>query len=164
MIRRLICFALLGAILIGSMAYALDPRSAQQPTPRQTVPGSGSIQKLPKVQLTPEYLMSQISLLKGQVYALQQQVASLQSSVSMTTQLSTRLGKLESILQTDATGHVTITAASSLKIIAPVTDVNAGTLNVQSGMSGFHGVLKADTVISNNMVASSYSPGAGNIW
>ena len=164
MTRRLICLVLLGAMLMGSMVYALDPRSAQPTTPHQTVPGDGTIQKLPKVQLTPEYLMNEISLLKGQVYALQQQVIVLQSNASLTTQLSARLATLESILRTDATGHVSITAAKSLKINAPVTEVNVGSLNVQSGVSGFHGVLKADTIISNNMVAASYSPGAGNIW
>ena len=164
MIRRLTSFALLGVLLVGNAVYAIDLRSSQPTSPRQSVPDSGSTQKLPKVQLTPEYLMDQISLLKGQVYALQQQVAALQSNASLTAQISGRLATLESILQTDAAGRVTITAAKTLKMNAPVMDVNVGNLNVQSGISGFHGVLKADTVISNNMVAASYSPGAGNIW
>jgi len=35
---------------------------------------------------------------------------------------------------------------------------------VDAGMSKFSGVVQADTVITNTIVASTYTPGAGNIW
>jgi hypothetical protein len=31
-------------------------------------------------------------------------------------------------------------------------------------MTEAHGVLRADTIIADSVVASSYSPGAGNVW
>jgi hypothetical protein len=31
-------------------------------------------------------------------------------------------------------------------------------------MSKFSGVVQADTVIANNVIGASYTPGAGNIW
>jgi hypothetical protein len=37
-------------------------------------------------------------------------------------------------------------------------------VSVSSGMSRFSGVVQADTVISNTVVSSTYTPGAGNIW
>ena len=43
-------------------------------------------------------------------------------------------------------------------------DREAHTVTVNAGMSKFSGVVQADTVISNAVVSSSYTPGAGNIW
>ena len=40
----------------------------------------------------------------------------------------------------------------------------AGSVKVDAGMSTFSGVVKADTVIANSVVGTSYTPGAGNIW
>jgi hypothetical protein len=37
-------------------------------------------------------------------------------------------------------------------------------VKVDAGMSKFSGVVKADTVICNSIISSSYTPGAGNIW
>ncbi len=31
-------------------------------------------------------------------------------------------------------------------------------------MTQANGVLRADTIIADNVVASSYTPGAGNVW
>ena len=56
-----------------------------------------------------------------------------------------------------AAGKVQIEAASQLK-------VNAAMVKVDAGMSTFTGVVKCDTLITNSVVAASYTPGAGNIW
>jgi hypothetical protein len=37
-------------------------------------------------------------------------------------------------------------------------------VKVDAAMSKFSGVVKCDTLISNAVVSSSYTPGAGNIW
>ena len=37
-------------------------------------------------------------------------------------------------------------------------------VTVNAGLSKFSGVVQADTVISNSVISSSYTPGAGNIW
>jgi len=59
---------------------------------------------------------------------------------------------------------VTLTAASKLTIRAATMEVNAGMVTVNAGMSKFSGVVQADTVITNSVGSSSYTPGAGNIW
>jgi uncharacterized protein involved in type VI secretion and phage assembly len=59
---------------------------------------------------------------------------------------------------------VTVTASAKVTIKASTVEVSASMLTVNAGMSKFSGVVKADTVISNSVVSSSYTPGAGNIW
>ncbi len=60
---------------------------------------------------------------------------------------------------------ITIQAAAKISITAgaPV-EVSASMLTVNAGMSKFSGVVQADTVITNAVVSSSYTPGAGNVW
>ena len=43
-------------------------------------------------------------------------------------------------------------------------DLAAGMVQVDAGLSKFSGVVQCDTLISNAVVSSSYTPGAGNIW
>jgi uncharacterized protein involved in type VI secretion and phage assembly len=59
---------------------------------------------------------------------------------------------------------VTITSSGKLSVEASTVEVSAGSVTVNAGMSRFSGVVQADTVITNSVVSSSYTPGAGNIW
>jgi uncharacterized protein involved in type VI secretion and phage assembly len=59
---------------------------------------------------------------------------------------------------------VTVTASGNVTIQASQVKVSAGMVSVDAGMSKFSGVVKADTVITNSVVSTSYTPGAGNIW
>jgi uncharacterized protein involved in type VI secretion and phage assembly len=59
---------------------------------------------------------------------------------------------------------ITIEAAAQLKISASTVEVSAGMVTVNAGMSKFSGVVQSSTVITNSVVSSSYTPGAGNIW
>lgn len=59
---------------------------------------------------------------------------------------------------------VTVTAAAKVTVNAATAEISAATLTVSAGMSRFSGVVQADTVITNSVVSSSYTPGAGNIW
>ena len=59
---------------------------------------------------------------------------------------------------------VTITAAAKLTVNAGTVEVNAGMVTVNAGMSKFSGVVQCDTLITNLVVSSSYTPGAGNVW
>ena len=43
-------------------------------------------------------------------------------------------------------------------------EVTAASVKVDAAMSNFSGVVKCDTLISNAVVSTSYTPGAGNIW
>ena len=59
---------------------------------------------------------------------------------------------------------ISIDAASRLSINAPQISISSSMISVDAGMSNFSGVVRADTVICNSIVAASYTPGAGNIW
>jgi uncharacterized protein involved in type VI secretion and phage assembly len=67
------------------------------------------------------------------------------------------------VVTLDSSG-VTVTASAKVTVQASTVEVSAGMVTVNAGMSKFSGVVKADTVITNAIVASTYSPGAGNIW
>ncbi len=59
---------------------------------------------------------------------------------------------------------ITVTASAKVTINASQVAVSAGMVTVDAGMSKFSGVVQADTVITNSIIAASYTPGAGNIW
>jgi uncharacterized protein involved in type VI secretion and phage assembly len=59
---------------------------------------------------------------------------------------------------------VTVTASAKVTVNASSVAISAGMVTVDAGMSKFSGVIKCDTLISNSVVSSSYTPGAGNIW
>jgi len=61
-------------------------------------------------------------------------------------------------------GNVRIEAPGNVEIEASKLTLNAGFVEVQAGMARFAGVVRCDTLITNSVVASSYTPGAGNIW
>ena len=62
------------------------------------------------------------------------------------------------------TSGITITASAKVTVNASQIAVSAGMVTVDAGMSKFSGVVQCDTLISNAVVSSSYTPGAGNIW
>ena len=59
---------------------------------------------------------------------------------------------------------VTVNASAKVTVSASQVEISAGMVTVNAGMSKFSGVVQADTVISNTVVSSAYTPGAGNIW
>lgn len=62
------------------------------------------------------------------------------------------------------TQGVSVEAAAKVKVQAASVDVSAGMVKVDAAMSKFSGVIKCDTLITNAVVSTSYTPGAGNIW
>jgi uncharacterized protein involved in type VI secretion and phage assembly len=59
---------------------------------------------------------------------------------------------------------ITVTASAKVTVSASMVEVTAGSVNVNSGMSSFSGVVKCATLITQSVVSTSYTPGAGNIW
>jgi hypothetical protein len=59
---------------------------------------------------------------------------------------------------------VTVNAAASFSVASSTASISSATLTVDSGMSRFSGVVRADTMITNTIIASTYTPGAGNLW
>ena len=55
-------------------------------------------------------------------------------------------------------------SGGKVAVQAATVEVTAAVVKVDAGMSNFSGVVKCDTLISNAVISSSYTPGAGNIW
>jgi uncharacterized protein involved in type VI secretion and phage assembly len=62
------------------------------------------------------------------------------------------------------TAGITIDAPAKVTVKAAQVDVSAGMVKVDAGMSKFSGVVQCDTLIATTVVATTYTPGAGNIW
>jgi uncharacterized protein involved in type VI secretion and phage assembly len=62
------------------------------------------------------------------------------------------------------TQGVSVQAAAKVKVQAASVEVSAGMVKVDAAMSKFSGVVQCDTLITNSVVSTSYTPGAGNIW
>lgn len=62
------------------------------------------------------------------------------------------------------TQGISLEAAAKVKVQAATVEVSAGMVKVDSAMSKFSGVVKCDVLITNSVVSTSYTPGAGNIW
>ena len=77
-----------------------------------------------------------------------------------------------SILIQDTSGNsirldpsgITVSASAKVTIQAAQAEVSASMLTINAGMAKFSGVVQADTLIANSVVAASYTPGAGNLW
>ncbi len=62
------------------------------------------------------------------------------------------------------TSGVTISTSMNVTIQATKVCISASMVNVDAGITKFSGVVQADTIITNSIIAASYTPGAGNIW
>ena len=76
-----------------------------------------------------------------------------------------------SILIQDSNGNtirlessgITIQASAKVVVTASQIELAASMVTIDAGMAKFSGVVKADTLIANAVIASSYTPGTGNI-
>jgi hypothetical protein len=59
---------------------------------------------------------------------------------------------------------VKLEAAATLQMQGARIDVTAGLVNVDTGIVKASGIVKCDTLQTNSVIASSYTPGAGNVW
>jgi hypothetical protein len=66
-------------------------------------------------------------------------------------------------IRLDASG-ITIESGSRVSISAPTVEITTSVLTINAAVTKATGVLEADTVKCNTMIASTYTPGAGNIW
>lgn len=63
----------------------------------------------------------------------------------------------------DSSG-VTVKSSGTVTVQASSVSVSSGTVSVDAGMSNFSGTVRCDTLIATTVVASTYTPGAGNVW
>lgn len=138
-----------------SQTRALQQQATRIPTPTKQ---STVVQKSKPLPTSP---VQPIDPLAQSVQTLEQQVSSLKSLV---TTLQSQLNTMASRIQIDNAGNMTIGQAGKVTIQGSMVNINAAKITAQAGMSTFSGVVQADTVITNSVVSSSYTPGAGNIW
>ena len=59
---------------------------------------------------------------------------------------------------------VTIESGAIVKVDAAMIQLSAGMMTVDAGISTFSGVVQCDALITNTVISSTYTPGAGNVW
>ncbi len=59
---------------------------------------------------------------------------------------------------------ITLSAPTRVTVKASMVEINAAIVSVDASVSKFNGIVQCDTLVSNNVVSASYTPGAGNIW
>jgi uncharacterized protein involved in type VI secretion and phage assembly len=57
---------------------------------------------------------------------------------------------------------VRINATARVTITASAVQIDAASVTVDAGMSRFSGVVQCDTLVTNSVVSSNYTPGVGN--
>lgn len=62
------------------------------------------------------------------------------------------------------TSGVSIQTGSTVKVQAGQVEVTSGQVTVNAAMSSFTGVVKCDVLQATTVVATTYTPGAGNVW
>ncbi len=68
-------------------------------------------------------------------------------------------------IEISAEGTISVTASNEVTIDAPAgATITTAKLTVDAPLSKFSGVVKCETLITNSVVSSSYTPGAGNVW
>ncbi len=61
-------------------------------------------------------------------------------------------------------GSVQIRATAKVSLACSEMEIDASTITVNAAMAKFSGVVQPDTLMANTVVASTYTPGAGNVW
>lgn len=86
-------------------------------------------------------------------------------------ELEARLSLLESVISVqnqdvviNSTKSVLIQAAATVEISGTTIQTSASMTENNAGIAKFTGVVQCDTLIATSVVASSYTPGAGNVW
>lgn len=58
------------------------------------------------------------------------------------------------------TDGVVVNASAKVEVSCTTVEISAAHVSVEAGMSQFSGVVKCDTLITNNVISTNYSPGA----
>ena len=66
-------------------------------------------------------------------------------------------------IHVEAPGGVRLVTSSRLEAESSQTQVDTGHFRVNAPSADFSGIVRCDTLIANSVVASSYTPGAGNL-
>jgi phage baseplate assembly protein V len=61
-------------------------------------------------------------------------------------------------------GGIRIRTSGALRVQTTLLDLSASSASFSTGIARFSGVVQTETLIATSVVASSYTPGAGNLW
>lgn len=61
-------------------------------------------------------------------------------------------------------GGVSVQTPSKVSVSASQVEVSAGQVTVNAALSNFSGIVKCDVLQATTVIASTYTPGAGNVW
>jgi uncharacterized protein (DUF2345 family) len=61
-------------------------------------------------------------------------------------------------------GSIQIRASGKVSLACSEVEIDASVMTVNAATAKFSGVVQADTLVANSVVANSYTPGAGNVW
>ncbi|MDT7041462.1 phage baseplate assembly protein V [Candidatus Nitronereus thalassa] len=59
---------------------------------------------------------------------------------------------------------IEISSSAKVKINASTLDVSAATVKLKAALVDCDGIVKCETMQAKSVIASSYTPGAGNVW
>lgn len=59
---------------------------------------------------------------------------------------------------------IKLQAPSKVKVEAAQVEITAGKVDVDTAIATFSGIVKAQVVQATTVIASTYTPGAGNVW
>jgi uncharacterized protein involved in type VI secretion and phage assembly len=59
---------------------------------------------------------------------------------------------------------LSVQTLARVKVEATQVEVNAGQVNVNAAISNFSGMVRCDVMQATTVIATTYTPGAGNIW
>ncbi len=146
-----------------TLAADANPRGQDRYAPSTTgkiiPPFSANEESFAKQQPTTD---QKFNLIFSKLTALEQTVATLQNQVTAQAQ---HIGQLQQVISVQSGGTVTIQAPGTLKIIAGgMLNLAGSKIDLNAAITGAHGILKADTMMTTTVIAQSYTPGAGNIW
>ena len=97
---------------------------------------------------------------------IQRHLASLQRTAgnrAVTSLLSLQRAPVQ-IEEMSVRTDVSETAGATASSAGATTTVSGSTINLAAPTVSANGVLRASTIIADSVVASSYTPGAGNLW
>jgi uncharacterized protein involved in type VI secretion and phage assembly len=63
-----------------------------------------------------------------------------------------------------STSGVKIQSSGLVQVNASVVTVSATQVSVDAPLSTFSGLLQCDVLLTNTVISSTYTPGAGNVW
>jgi len=67
-------------------------------------------------------------------------------------------------IQFSPSGGVLVRSPMKIKVEGSQVELTAGMVTINAGMTRVSGVVQCSTLITNAVVSTSYTPGAGNIW